>query len=78
MLKFSIAYINRKESTEPEANLSLRYNTELDYRTPMPGGLYIPTYQSYIYLFSLSVQPSAGYGLFVHEVSSHTTTRHSR
>jgi hypothetical protein len=30
-------------------------------------------------LFSLALQPSAGYGLLVHEVSwSHTTTRHSR
>jgi hypothetical protein len=30
-------------------------------------------------LFCLALQPSAGYGLLVHEVSwSHTTTRHSR
>jgi hypothetical protein len=31
------------------------------------------------YFHSLALQPSAGYGLLVHEVSwSHTTTRHSR
>jgi hypothetical protein len=30
-------------------------------------------------LFYLALQPSAGYGLFVHEISrSHTATRHSR
>jgi hypothetical protein len=36
--------------------------------------------QTFTYLlFSLALQPSAGYGLHVHEVSwSHTTTRHSR
>jgi hypothetical protein len=32
----------------------------------------------FIYLFSLAMQPSAGYGLLVHEVSwSQTTTHHS-
>jgi hypothetical protein len=33
----------------------------------------------FIYLFSLALQASAGYGLLIHEVSwSHTTTRRSR